>query len=504
MRQTPPTHAHWVCRPIMPKAAAGAQPAGGRPSTAEFNKLEDLAVARAALAACVKPNLPSAELTKRAAELYPLKLAEVTGTYQWVDKKYGRAHEMWTMVKSSSLRPQGYSLWERWQKRLLPACRNVLSPALAKWYNADGTPPSGQTLEDAEEFVLDAWYKHKMGEEVAVDLDGTAAQVDALVLAKRLIRGGNVVTFPSISINNEELHDMVKTLFKTPGKESDSQSLTPDMFTWTQPDTVDKMLTEKSNPEKMAKLAFTFHSVGDLASDDQKESFIYKICQRCQLLVSAAVDHEQAQADEQDRGGPDEGDVPAVPVGAMPAAGPEEGGVGKKRPKRPKPKSSSRPSDWDPGNIYFLWKALGPLGENVPVMRIPGPKPKPGPEGEKPSVPPPPNRQQQKDKAEQDRQDKRNEERGAKRDSKQAAIDDLILCQREAIENDNFTIELTQWEQQRIALSDEYGFAKDMGDPTEMQRVRELARAHNAARPTRTRPAPEAGAPAAQAATTPE
>ena len=478
----------------MPKAHAGGQPAGGRPSTPDFNRLEDLAVARAALAASLKPNQQSAELTKRTAELYPLKLEDVTKTYPWVDKKYGRANDTWTQEKSSSLRPQGTSLWDRWMKRLLPACRNHLSPALAKWYNADGTVPSGQTLEDAEEFVLDAWYKHKTKE--VVDLEGSPAssQVDAVVLAKRLIHEGKVTSFDSISVSDEGLHDMVKDLFKTPSSQG-QPSLDPSMFVWTQPEAMDKMLTEKSDPEKMAKLAFTFHSVGDRITDeDQKETFIYKICQRCFVLVSAAVDDAHKQAEEQAHHGPSDGDIPVSG---------KEGGLGglhgKKRQK--KSKSNTRPSDWDPGNIYFVWKILGPLGEKAAILNIPGPKlEKTDEDSETP--PPPPNRQQQRQQAEQEREMKRNKERESRKADKQAAIDELIRCEKLALENDEFTIPLTQWSQKRFALKDEYEFAKDMGDVSEMERLRELSKQHHDARPTRpTRPTPgAAAAPPATAA----
>lgn len=118
-------------------------------------------------------------LKARTAALYAQKLDEVLRGHEWVDKPYGKKKDVvWTVDKSKELRPTVTDCWKRWTTGALKIGVNVLTAALAKWYNKDATgeKPSGQNLEQAEEFVLDFYYKFKTGQSKKKKGDGRRRQ----------------------------------------------------------------------------------------------------------------------------------------------------------------------------------------------------------------------------------------------------------------------------------------------------------------------------------------
>ena len=176
------------------KTTNAAKAKGGKPKMPEFNKLEELAVAQAAIAAATKPNEHAAVLRGKATELYPEKLKQAAAQFGWVEQQYGRPKAMWTLEKSIELRPTTCDFWTRFNSIILKAVRNVLTPALAKFYNADGSMPSGKGIEDARAWVLDAWYKYKVIKNKPVDVevmeDTEAVLATSAAKAKVLCRGG--------------------------------------------------------------------------------------------------------------------------------------------------------------------------------------------------------------------------------------------------------------------------------------------------------------------------
>ena len=117
------------------KTTNAAKGKGGKPKMPEFNKLEELAVAQAAIAAATKPNEHAAVLRGKATELYPEKLKQAAEQFGWVEHQYGRPKATWTIEKSIELRPTTCCFWTRFNSIILKAVRNVLTPALAKFYN---------------------------------------------------------------------------------------------------------------------------------------------------------------------------------------------------------------------------------------------------------------------------------------------------------------------------------------------------------------------------------
>ena len=99
-----------------PGATAGKTgPKTGKPSMPEFNKFEELAVAKACLAIGVKPQQPAHLLKAWTAALYAQKLDEVLREHEWVDKPYGKKKDLvWTVDKSKELRPSVTDCWKRW------------------------------------------------------------------------------------------------------------------------------------------------------------------------------------------------------------------------------------------------------------------------------------------------------------------------------------------------------------------------------------------------------
>ena len=78
-----------------------------------------MAVAKAAVAAGLKPQQPAAQLKSSYAELYPVKLDEVPRTNVWTEKTYGKQKDqIWTVDKSKELRP----------------CHRLLEPVLVCTY----------------------------------------------------------------------------------------------------------------------------------------------------------------------------------------------------------------------------------------------------------------------------------------------------------------------------------------------------------------------------------
>ena len=349
----------------------------------EFNRLEELAVAKAALACGLKPQQTLPQLKAKTAELYPVKLDEVLKQHDWTDKQYGKKKELlWTVAKSKELRPSITCFWSRWKSGALKVGVNILTPALAKWYNVNGEKPSGQDVEQAEEFVLDAYYKYKTAsnkqsgdgadanEVDGQDDDGNHDGPTVAALAKQLIHGGRgIVPFASFSLDEEGLHDTVKYVLKSKGP------IDPSMFMDETGATKDGelylMLTTDADPSKLAKLAMTYRACADRADEDDQQKWVYQVCK---VSFDVVKDAELGdELDEPDLVQPPEDDEDELGGGGG-GPPPKRCGFGGGRPPRP-PSTVTRPPDWDPGNHYFVWKELGPLGANHDHFKVPRPPP---------------------------------------------------------------------------------------------------------------------------------
>ena len=147
-------------------AAAEKAKKGGRPGAPDFLALENLAVVRAATKARLRPGQTAGTLDAGTKEFYPAMLCDAAKVYGWPIVAWKQKNEgcggIWEIEDSCALRPENTKLWEsRYQKTLRPVARNVLTPALYKWYNcSDGQKPSGKKLDEAILFCKEALWDH--------------------------------------------------------------------------------------------------------------------------------------------------------------------------------------------------------------------------------------------------------------------------------------------------------------------------------------------------------
>ena len=152
-------------------AKQGRASSGKAPGVPDYLPLENLAVASAAIAASVKPNKQIPELETDTGKAYATCLQDHSRVHGWPDvNRPGQfKHEKWTIELSSTIRGAAGNLWTRWLRTILPECTK-LTADLARWYNQDGTVPSGQGPDDAKAFVLDVLWKRTQ----VIDVDPPA------------------------------------------------------------------------------------------------------------------------------------------------------------------------------------------------------------------------------------------------------------------------------------------------------------------------------------------
>ena len=424
-----------------PKAKASAKDGKGtktgKPPSPDYIGVENLAVTLAAMAVGEKPNQTLKEtltggegLRKSTGEQYADKLDEVIALYGWPSElKYSRPPKIWTIEDSKAIRPQHTDMWTRYKTVIKKICRNELTPMLKKFYNADGTMPSGKNADDALKFVLSLWWKYqnKTTEDLTGDDSDKDEPAECMQPAGPTAAGGATTS-------------------------SGGGAATP----------VAEAVEVGFGADEFDSGTFAAHA----------HAF--------DIPAAAAATEGGGEDDDDDAMGGGGAGTPSVNGGLGGATNGAKAAAAlhKKRAARAKMAGGTEkkkvaaepPEEWDGGPIFFVWKTLGPLGKKLAFL-LPAPEKVTDPSDPVAEAPRGQTRDSFKAKESAETKRKREEQGGGIGGgmTKAVARERIILCEEESLRQATFANAQAAWDSDFALIKFDLQLAKETGDEDELR-----------------------------------